>query len=89
MGSSIHINGAWKQEITPENDRFIMDEIIKEIKSSNILKRINELRLYLKISRLSDMATTDGGDIRRWAMYRPPQNNLLKWPKRRYPWTQI
>ena len=81
----MYIYVDWKQDIKRENDRFLMDEIIKEVKYPPVLAWINDVRLYLKISRISDMATTYGSNIHRWAVYGPPSNSTLKWPKRRTP----
>ena len=49
-----------------------MEEIVKTVKLATVLTRLNNVRLYLKNSRLSDMATVDGNNIHQWAMHAPP-----------------
>ena len=60
------------------NDSFVMDKIINTVKSSTVLARLNDVILYLKVSRLSDISTADGLDIHQWAMYGPPSNSTLQ-----------
>ena len=62
----LHIDGAWKQDDNRENDRLTMDEIIKEVTSTTLLIRLNDVRLHLKVTRLSDMATVSGDNIHMW-----------------------
>ena len=41
-----------------------MDEIVKQIQKSYVLKRLNDIRLYLKVSRVSDITNAEGNAIR-------------------------
>ena len=62
-GVKIHLHGAWKQFPTRENDLFLMDTNTSTIKDPPTLERINTVRLYLQVSRLSDIATDDGSTM--------------------------
>ena len=44
-----------------------------------LLLKINNIRLYLKLSRLSDIVQEDGQWMHEWAFYGPPSNFTLKW----------
>ena len=63
-----------------------MDEIVKNINKSYVLKRMNNIRLYLKVSRLSDIATSTGDGIRQDVFDGIPLGeSTLDWPKQRKP----
>ena len=49
-GINILIASNWQEKIVRENDTFIMDVVVKKITRPNILKRINDVRLFLKVS---------------------------------------
>ena len=84
-GINIKVNGIWNQELERENDIFIMDKIWQITQSKYILERINDVHLYLKVSRLSNIVNDEGSAIEKWALYGPPANSTLTWPKRRKP----
>ena len=67
------------------NDVFIMDKICETIRDKETLSRINNVSLWLKVSRLSDIASDDGKKIEQWAMHGPPAASKIEWPKRREP----
>ena len=81
----LHTKGAWDQTVARENDVFLMNNICSTPRSAYILERINDVRLWLKVSRLSDIADCAGTQIMDWALYDPLVNSPLKWPKRRKP----
>ena len=64
---------------------FIMDKIVDTPHPSHILERLNDVRLWLKISRLSDMVNHSGDQIEHWVLYGPPKASTLQWPKQRRP----
>ena len=68
-----------------ENDAFIMDRVTNIKRPAYILERLNDARLYLKVSRLSDISNAAGTDIEHWAMYGPLAEAIGNWPKRRPP----
>ena len=65
-----------------------MDKICSKIRITDILVRLNNVRLYLRVSRLSDIVSEDGQWIHEWALHGPPSLCTLKWPKRRKPLEQ-
>ena len=77
-GITLHIDKAWNQGKTREHDEFLMDKIVHKIKQKHPLERINDVRLYLKISRLSDIVTDDGTRIQHLAMHGSVQTSTLK-----------
>ena len=74
-GITIHVHNALTEPLARENDLFLMDEIVKVFKKPALLKRINAVRLYLRVSRLSDIATESGDKLQQWAMEGQPNPN--------------
>lgn len=35
------------EKLARQNDKFIMDEIVKRVKKPQVLRRLNDVRLYL------------------------------------------
>ena len=66
-----------------------MDEIVKKVNKAYVLKRLNNIRVYLKVSRLSDITNAAGTGIREDIFHGVPPTgptaSLLDWPKRRKP----
>ena len=62
-----------------------MDKNCQTVRLEYILERLNDIRLYLQVSRLSDIVNKEGSEIEAWAMYGPPQTTDLIWPKQRKP----
>ena len=60
-----------------------MDRVTHIKRPVYILERLNDVRLYLKVSRLSDRLNAPGSEIEYWALYGPPAESLGNWPKRR------
>ena len=84
-GVKIHLQGAWKQFTTRDNDLFLMDTITSTIKDHLTLEQITDVRIYLQVSWLSDITIDDGSTIHEWALYGPPAKSPLQWPKKRVP----
>ena len=57
---TLHVQGAWNQKLAKKGDVFLMDNISKVIQRPELLTKLNNVRLYLKVSRLSDIVTADG-----------------------------
>ena len=76
-----------EQPIQRRNDRFIMDEVLKNISCSAQLTRINACRLFLRVTRLSEIVTADG--LRLDEAYLTaaalPRTNRLEWPQQGRP----
>ena len=61
-----------------------MNKISAIVRHPELLQKLNNVRLYLKVSRLSDITTEDGQWIHEWAFYGPPAISNLQWPKKRH-----
>ena len=85
---TIKVQGAWNQCLQRENDCFLMTRICEVVRRPDLLLRINNVRLYLKVSRLSDIVQPNGQWIHDWAFVGPPKACTLTWPKRRCPLEQ-
>ena len=78
-GVTLLVQGAWTQKIARTNDVFIMDKLSETPRSVGIMDKLNNVRLWLQISRLSDMVNEAGDNIERWALYGPPKKSELDW----------
>ena len=80
------VRNAWVEKPQREGDLFLMDVIVKVITNPVCLRRINDVRLYLRVSRLSDIATLAGNQLSQWELYGPPrEGSELTWLPRRKP----
>ena len=59
-GVKIHIKNQWREKITRRHDVFIMDEMVKRVTNPTTLRRMNDIRLYLRVSKLSDITNPAG-----------------------------
>ena len=84
-GVTIFVHGAWHEKLVRENDVFIMDKLTEASRSVLTLGKLNAVRLWLKVSRLSDMVNVSGDKIEDWALYGPPRQSDIEWPTRRKP----
>ena len=80
---------GWNQQLAREGGVFLMDRISKVIRRTEVLDKLNNVRLYLKDSRLSDIVTDDGQWLHNLALHGPPLTSALTWPKRRKPLKKI
>ena len=85
---TLKVQGAWKQKLAKHCDVFLMDKICSKIRITDTLVRLNNVRLYLRVSRLSDIVSEDGQWIHEWALHGPPALCKLKFPNRRKPLEQ-
>ena len=82
-GIKLLIKGVWKQSLERKNNVFIMDKICATNKPGHKLVHLNDVRLYLEVSRLSDISNEEGSEINDWSIYRLPAISHLKCTKRR------
>ena len=59
-GIKLQVVGAWKQKLVRVNGVFLMDQTCNKVRRVDLLQHINNVCLYLKVSRLSDIVTKDG-----------------------------
>eukprot|EP00978_Attheya_sp_CCMP212_P003735 scaffold7928_cov65-Attheya_sp.AAC.2 len=60
----LELTESWRPYTQRKNDKFIMDLAIQcKIFTTSELEMINACRLYLQVSRISDIATPDGRGI--------------------------
>ena len=57
------------KKIARQNDVFIMDKLCEASRNAITLEKLNAVRLWLKVSRLSDMVNVSGDKIEEWALY--------------------
>jgi hypothetical protein len=84
-GVTLKVSNPWIQLLNRENDAFIMDKIIATPHPTHILERLNDVRLWLQVSRLSDIVNQTGDKIENWALHGPPKKSNVQWPKRKRP----
>ena len=65
-----------------DNDKSLMDGIVAVIKNPSHLRRINDVRLFLKVGLLSDITTHGGSYFLPWTWAGPPRATQEKWPNR-------
>ena len=76
-GVTLKVSNYWIQLPQRENGVFIMDRIIATSRPTHIPERLNDVRLCLDVSRLSDMVNQTGDNIENWALYGPPKSSNL------------
>ena len=60
----LELTEAWRPQSQRTNDKFIMDLVLQcKIFNTSELEMINACRLYLQVSRISDISTPDGRRI--------------------------
>ena len=62
-----------------------MDNICDTPAPTYILEQLNDVRLSMNVSWLSNIPNADSKDIEKLTMYGPLADLLLAWPKRRPP----
>ena len=81
--TKLWIEGAWVPELQQENDKSIMEKIIR-LKgiTKGELKQVNTMRLWLRVVTVADMANEAGTDIMDNMMSGQWRADTdLKWPK--------
>ena len=53
------------------------------------MEKLNDVRLWLRVSRLSDMVNEVGDKIEDWALYVLPMKSDIDWLTRRIPLPEI
>ena len=71
-GVRIKVANAWRQKPIRDGDKALMDEFRRIRIQTEKLRRMNDVRLYLKVTYLSCMTNVKGNKIERWALYGPP-----------------
>jgi hypothetical protein len=80
---SIHLTSSWTEPQQQEGDFHLMDTLSPRhtpLKAT----RINYCRLWLRVSRLSDITHTDGKSLIKAALYGDPlphRRSSLQWPR--------
>ena len=59
----MYIKDTCKQKRQRENDVFIMDKIYEIPRPKHIVETLNDVMLWLKVSRLSDIYIREGTTI--------------------------
>lgn len=62
-GTKIILSKAWTLPPYRAGDRYIMDEFVCKVKKSYVLQRLNDVRIYLRVTRLSDICNTEGNRL--------------------------
>ena len=63
-----------------------MDRIVRVTDNPLTLERINAVRLYMRVSRLSDIVNKEGNQIGKWALFGQQRKGTeLDWTPRRKP----
>lgn len=75
----------WKGDLTQEYDISVMEKICQDTKPVNILERLNDVRLFLKVSCLSNIAITASSEIENWTLYGLLSATRVTWPERQMP----
>ena len=84
-GIRIKVAEAWTHQPSRVHDKAIMDIFRSKEKDKVKLERLNDVRLYLKITYISCMTNEAANKIENWALVGPPKNLPLDWPVRRRP----
>jgi hypothetical protein len=60
INSTLFINDTWTYPTTREHDEYIMDLINSHVTSETQKRKLNYCRLYLQVTHVSDITTSDG-----------------------------
>lgn len=82
-GIRVKVSSLWKPKKQRENDRALMD-IVKNYMTDTELKEVNACRLFLGVTMMSDMASSDGKIILE-SIYRGRKVVIRKGKGIRYP----
>eukprot|EP00957_Ditylum_brightwellii_P119531 9119725-Ditylum_brightwellii.AAC.1 len=84
INTSIYIHDTWTYPTARQHDCHIMDQVTTLTSSSSIIWKLNYFRLYLQITHLSDITTSDGTCLIESALTNPSeffnQQLNLNWP---------
>ena len=79
------IDGLPKLIILRENDDLLMEKFIEAGYRRENLRKLNVIRMHLRVLSIADIATADGGNISSEAWYTISSNGLrddLEWPRK-------
>ena len=91
ISGSIYIPTLWVEPLQHKNDVYIMEVLLQDQSLTQTqLHSLNCCRLYLQVTRLSDIVTTDGKSIQTCFLHGSHHNiyTSLQWPVQRSPHTQ-
>ena len=84
INSKIYIHDVWTLPTTREHDKHIMDVILQLIQSPMQQRKPNYCRIYLQVTHLSDITTSDGKKLHPAMLQYPSKFNTqhrhLNWP---------
>jgi hypothetical protein len=82
---------VWTLPSTRENDKHLMDVIQQYVQSPTQQRKLNYCRLYLHITHISDITTSDGRKLHPEMLQQPSkfnnQHKHLLWPEQGKPKT--
>ena len=83
LNIKIDIRGAWKPILTRPQDVFLMEAFIDKGYSSSVLEVLNDIRVYMRVTALSEISR-GGTKMEKWALAAEPnRNSKWSWPPRR------
>ena len=89
INSKIYIHDVWTLPATRENDKHLMDVILQYVQSPTQQRKLNYCRLYLQVTHLSDITTSDGRKLHPEMLQQPSkfnnQHKHLLWPEQGKP----
>jgi len=86
INGAIWIKKSWRQKPQRDNDIFLMDFILNQNLTDKEIRELNYCRLYMRVTRLSDIATTDGMKIQEEYCIGEKRNlSKLDWPNQNKP----
>ena len=89
FGVTLHVHDEWTHHTTRNNIMFIMDKLCKTPRSAIMLEKLNDLRLWPRVSRSRGIVTTASDQIEDWVLNGTPMTTSLTWPTRRSGGTQL
>ena len=89
INSTLFIHDTWTYPPTREHDAYIMDLINTHITSDTQKRKLNYCRLYLQVTHVSDITTSDGKKLHHGIMHKQEsfnnQHQTLNWPEQQIP----
>ena len=79
-GITIHHSGPHKNFLSRENDRFLMEAVLRGNWSREVIQSVNRCRLYLQVLSFSDVTTGSGKQIR-YCIWKGRRETQYGWNK--------
>jgi hypothetical protein len=101
LNGHITVEKQWQPELQRENDKIIMDEVLKLSISSSTRQTFNNWRMYMRVNNFSDITSNSGDSILpeyldKNNIHRQDASSKLLWPNQVQPdistfsiWTSI